>query len=84
MTPSSPVARPWPEAETLEISNVEVLGSILAPHAATYFPSGLVQGGLWVGDLKGGGQVNYGFFIEPEPSTAVGETSWGELKSRYS
>lgn len=71
------------EAETLEISNIEVLGSILAPHAAVYFPSGLVQGGLWVGNLDGGGQVNHGIFIEPEPSSATENVSWGRVKALY-
>ena len=72
------------EAQSLEIVGIEVLGSVLAPCAATSFPSGLVQGGLWVADLQGGGQVNYGYFEEPdEPPTPADISSWGRLKAAF-
>ncbi|MFH1279426.1 MAG: choice-of-anchor A family protein [Candidatus Eisenbacteria bacterium] len=74
----------FPEATSLEIQGVALFGNILAPRAATYFPAGLVVGGLWVGDLQGGGQVNYGTFVEPdETPTSTHSTSWGAIKKTF-
>jgi len=47
-------------AEVLELSGGDHQVSILAPHADTIFPAGLVTGTLVVGSLEGGGQVNHG------------------------
>ncbi len=71
------------DAQTLYITETIALCNILAPLAATDFPAGLVEGGLWVGDLQGGGQVNYGFFAEPDPSVPTSHISWGQLKETY-
>ncbi|MBD3237947.1 MAG: choice-of-anchor A family protein, partial [Candidatus Eisenbacteria bacterium] len=72
------------EAATLEITGIEVLGSILAPQAIVQFPAGLVQGGLWVGELRGGGQVNQGSFTEPQdPPTPARMKSWGAMKATF-
>ena len=71
------------EATTLEIYGVQVVGNVLAPGAATSFPAGLVVGGLWVGDLQGGGQVNHGGFIEPEEPSSTEFRSWGSVKSLF-
>ncbi|MBN1827380.1 MAG: choice-of-anchor A family protein [Candidatus Eisenbacteria bacterium] len=73
----------FPEADSLRITGVAVRGNILAPHAICDFPSGLVTGGLWVGELRGGGQVNHGFFTEPQPPTSVRSASWGSVKRMF-
>lgn len=74
----------FPEATSLEIRGVAVFGNVLAPRAATRFPAGLVVGGLWVGDLQGGGQVNYGTFVEPDDTpTSTRSTSWGSIKKTF-
>ncbi|MCK4414173.1 MAG: choice-of-anchor A family protein [Candidatus Eisenbacteria sp.] len=73
----------FPEAAVLEIRQVALLGNVLAPQAATHFPEGLVVGGLWVGDLQGGGQVDWGFFIEPIVPTSHDFITWGGLKSLF-
>jgi len=73
-----------PSANTLTIQGINLIGNVLAPHAATSFPSGLVTGALWIGDLQGGGQVNDGGgFCEPEQPTSVKTTSWGSVKSMF-
>jgi len=73
----------FPEADSLHITGVAVRGNVLAPGASCAFPSGLVTGGLWVGSLRGGGQVNHGFFTEPEPPTSVKSASWGSVKKLW-
>ena len=73
----------FPEALSLLIHQVGVVGNLLAPHALCDFPAGLVTGCLWVGELQGGGQVNFGFFTEPTPPTDTESRSWGDLKRLY-
>lgn len=53
----------FPEAETLKISasgsaKYGIPGALLAPKAATEFFNGRITGSLYVGDLRGNGQVN--------------------------
>jgi len=72
------------EATSLDIENTTVVGNVLAPFAACDFSSGTIEGALWVGSLSGAGDVNEGFFSEPDESTKVMfEESWGAIKRLF-
>lgn len=74
----------FPEAVSVQIAGTEIQGSILAPHSAVSFVSGLVHGGLWVADLQGSGKVEFGYFEEPtDPPTPVTGTTWGAVKAQF-
>ena len=63
------------EATTLNMANIGVPGTILAPYANTDFRNGVINGSLYVGNLTGNGQVNLvsfnGALPVPEPSTPL-------------
>ncbi len=71
------------EATSVSISNMTVLGNLLAPFATCSFPSGTIEGGLWVSGLSGSGSINQGYFSEPDEVTSVFEESWGSIKILY-
>ncbi len=68
------------EANSLEIRNIGIPGTVLAPHANTQFEMGRIDGSLFVGNLTGGvfddglpggipgGQVNLYTFTGEPPS----------------
>ncbi|HPN39135.1 MAG TPA: choice-of-anchor A family protein [Melioribacteraceae bacterium] len=51
------------EAETINIHNIDVTASILAPFAALTFPSGVIHGQVVCKSMTGSGQFNYAPFL---------------------
>ncbi len=52
----------FPQADTIHISNINVMASILAPNSVLDFPSGVVNGQVIVRCFYGAGQMNINLF----------------------
>eukprot|EP00992_Anisonema_acinus_P013073 TRINITY_DN8534_c0_g1_i1.p1 TRINITY_DN8534_c0_g1~~TRINITY_DN8534_c0_g1_i1.p1 ORF type:complete len:564 (+),score=166.09 TRINITY_DN8534_c0_g1_i1:49-1692(+) len=64
-TNATPVRTLWnfPEAETLILNTVGVLGTVLAPHANITFTNGHVDGSIFCNNLVGNGETHNFSFI---------------------
>jgi choice-of-anchor A domain-containing protein/uncharacterized repeat protein (TIGR01451 family) len=53
----------FPAAKKIQLSGINVTGSVLAPYADVYFPAGLVTGQFICKNMTGSGQFNYSPFL---------------------
>jgi len=57
----------FPQADSVRIHNIDVTGSVLAPHAHVNFVTGVQNGQMICRKLTGQGQFNYAHFIGNVP-----------------
>lgn len=70
----------FPYTNHINMSYVGLRGSILAPDADLYFPTGEMEGMVWVRSFEGQGQVNlplFGFKCAPGTFDVSVEGRWG-------